>query len=500
MFLELVNGFLLSCLHGPSTSLRSGTLETTGTFWSHPLTFEGEGFALLRTSATAAITTLPLRGRRAWDPASGTLHPAFQEIVDSWWPDPAQPRGHGAILHFIPRDVAECRDSPWGTRTSIAQAQGKPKDRSCLSVASGPSVRSGVRPARRFPLVLFFVTWSLLGLDSHGHGASSLAWACLWCYLTASGSPLRWSHHSDDVWEASADDICSLQAALHSCWWDQPLPTQLPASFPVSYRCAWQRYPVWGSGVPDELFIATDSSGLGDGASAFVAWAYHRTGWYRVGWFADALPNLPWAQLPPNAGPGRLSFHSELVALQTAGLWVTALIDHWALFTSTQPRKITIAVDNSAALQVAAGHANPFDSAARWCRACWQAAQARCSTHFRHVHRHQGIFVNTIVDALAGAATKGLKSRYGCWPDLSRAVTQLEVDGPWLWLVPQAGMRDGKPVFRMRAASPQTPDVSTVPADTPAQLHAVGADAVTVPDCLEAGATTARCAGLYKAA
>ncbi|CAE7406709.1 unnamed protein product [Symbiodinium microadriaticum] len=74
----------------------------------------------------------------------------------------------------------------------------------------------------------------------------------------------------------------------------------------------------------------------------------------------------------------RRSFHSELVALQSAGLWAAALVDHWALYTGNQPRKITIAVDNSAALQIAAGHANPLDS---------------------------GIFVNTIVDALAGAAT-----------------------------------------------------------------------------------------------
>ena len=233
---------------------------------------------------------------------------------------------------------------------------------------------------------------------------------------------------------------------------DQPLPTDLPHAFPMPYHHAWRRYPIWGAGVPDELFISTDGSGLGQGGSAFAVWAFCRQGWYRVGWFADALPRLQWAHLPEEPAVGRLSFHSELVALQSAGLWVAAMIDHWALYTRAQPKRITIAVDNAAALQVAAGHANPLDSVARWCRHCWQAVQARCSTTFRHVHGHQGIFVNTIVDALAGATARGLSS-----PDLTQAATRISAEGPWLWMMPQARFKAGQPLFQFHAAAPRVP-------------------------------------------
>ena len=67
-------------------------------FWSHPLSFEGVGHAILRSPVTEAVDTLTLYGRQVWDPLAGTLYPDFQEIVDSWWPDPAQPRGSGSII------------------------------------------------------------------------------------------------------------------------------------------------------------------------------------------------------------------------------------------------------------------------------------------------------------------------------------------------------------------------------------------------------------------
>ena len=424
-------------------------------FWSHPLTFEGVGSALLWSSTTTTITLLPLRGRQWWDPDAGTLHPAFHHILDSWWPDPTQPRGYGEIIFFIPRDAAAGRDGTPGPPPVPLTTSGQPYV-SCSSAASSHSRRSTASSGGCLVWVFLSFAFRIGDTDSHGRGATSLAWACLWCYLAAFGAPLSWYRHSGDLWEASAADACRLQAALRSCWWGQPLPTQLPGTFPATYHCAWQRYPVWGSGVPDELFIATDGSGVGTGASAFVAWAFRRTGWYRVGWFAAALPHIPWAQLPLVPDSGRLSFHSELVALQSAGLWAAALIDHWALHTGSQPKRITIAVDNSAALQVAAGHANPLDPVASWCRSCWQAVQARCSTTFRHVHGHQGIFVNTIVDALAGAATAGLSSRRGSWPDLQAAVSQIANDGPWLWMLPQARIRRGMPVFQMHVVSPQT--------------------------------------------
>ena len=139
-------------------------------------------------------------------------------------------------------------------------------------------------------------------------------------------------------------------------------------------------------GSPKSSSSPLTGAGLVSGGAAFAVWAFNRSGWYRVGWFAESLPRLQWGQLPATPVIGLLSFHSELCAWQAAGLWVSALIDHWVMHTGAQSKRVTVVVDNAAALQVAAGHANPFDTVARWCRECWQAVQARCSTTFRHVH------------------------------------------------------------------------------------------------------------------
>ncbi|OLP97834.1 hypothetical protein AK812_SmicGene19789 [Symbiodinium microadriaticum] len=321
----------------------------------------------------------------------------------------------------------------------------------CVMVQGAPALPLWLREQPLLACLALLNLWGLSGID---RGLASLTWAMLWCYLGAFGFPLQWIKTCEDWWEASAEEVCQLQAALHSCWWDQPLPTSLPPVFHLSYHGAWQQYPIWGSGVPEEILIATDGSGLGAGGAAFAVWAFNCSRWYRIGWFAECLSRLPWSQMPAPPVAGLLSFHSELCALQAAGLWASAIIDHWAMHTGARPQRVTVAVDNAAALQIAAGHANPFDAVARWCRECWQSVQARCSTTFRHVYGHQGVFVNTIVDALAGAAVTGLSSRQGSWPVLSKQADLIGNVGPWLWLLPQATLRPSGPVFAIQTATP----------------------------------------------
>ena len=444
-------------------------------FWSHPLSFEGGGHAVLRSPVTKFARRLELRSRQTWDPHTGTLLPAFHDVIDSWWPDPSPPVDGSASLYFVPRDDAASWERPGCSCHGVAPVPRQEVPAQLGASEAAYRNRSCRRCSTR-SLIICLTVFNLLSLSGKERGLASLAWAFLWCYLGAFGSPLRWAHSHEDQWEASAEDVCRLQAALHSCWWDQPLPTELPPTFHASYQYAWQQYPIWGSGVPDELFIATDGSGLGSGGAAFAFWAFARSGWYRVGWFAECLPRLQWSQLPDTPATGLLSFHSELCALQAAGLWAAALIDHWAMHTGARPKRVTIAVDNAAALQVAAGHANPFNAAARWCRECWQAVQARCSTTFRHVHGHQGVFVNTIVDALAGAAVTGLSSRRGAWPALNLQADLIGTVGPWLWMLPQAVLGPDGPVFVMQAAPPRVPDkpslcAATAPEQAPDDLE-----------------------------
>ena len=229
-------------------------------------------------------------------------------------------------------------------------------------------------------------------------------WDRLSCYLAAWGAPI-WQRSEDGVVSASLEDTFRVQAQLSAYWHANPLRMELPVSFPPAYHYTWDYYPRWQGGVPDEFLLATDGSGLGQGSCAFVAWGLLKHTWYRVGWFATSIPSLAWGPASGHdTAPALRSFHGELYALQAAALWIVKEVDQGQLHMRARPRKVTIAVDNIAALQIAAGHAAAGDPVARQCRLFWQSVQARCSTRFQHVHSHQGTMVNTLADALAGHA------------------------------------------------------------------------------------------------
>ena len=268
-------------------------------------------------------------------------------------------------------------------------------------------------------------------------------------YLAAIGSPPSWSDHGA-AWHLDLRTVCSCQAHLHSIWWSRPLQYVMPGHFPATYHAAWDAFPPWSGGVPDSLLIATDGSGCGDGSWAFVVWCSYRGRWHRVGWEGASLRRTPWlsTHAVSSLPDGRVSFVSELVALQAAAVWYTSALDQWQLYMSARPRQVVIAVDNASALQVAAGSAAATADFCSNTRVLWQGIQQRVSTVFQHIHSHVGIMVNTFADALAGHSGQrdpglGVPNHTGSLPVL------LGEEGPFLWMVPHASLVNGIPVLSL---------------------------------------------------
>ncbi|CAE7029478.1 CPK2 [Symbiodinium sp. CCMP2592] len=237
-------------------------------------------------------------------------------------------------------------------------------------------------------------------------------------------------------WRASPQEVLDRLRAF------APLASSVsatPAAWRGLYHGGWQRFPPWAGGAPDEVLIATDGSGTHSGGWAFAAWCCWKGSWYRVGWDAGALGMTPWLPSLPEGGTDLRSYAGELSALVSAAAWLTAWWDHLLLHTGHAPRQVTIAVDNSAALQVACGHAAATLVHSQVCRALWQGVQSRCTTHFRHVPGHAGALVNEIVDALAGYASLHSRCATAGWCRLLPTFGDtLAACAPLLWLLPRA--------------------------------------------------------------
>ena len=228
---------------------------------------------------------------------------------------------------------------------------------------------------------------------------------------------------------------------------------------------AWHRFPVWGAGVPDEVCISTDGSGQEQGGWAFAVWALWHGRWYRYGWDGGAVHKTPW--LLPSSSPAvdLRWYFGELGALTSAALWLTAWWDCVQVATQTAPKRVTIAVDNTAALGVAAGRATAAHPQAQACRVVWQAVQSRMSPDFRHVPGHHGFLVNEIVDFLAGyGACHPVSASVGHTRLAPHIAHDLVAVGPCLWLLPYAKIVEGGLVW----TSPPAPADAEFEVDTPA--------------------------------
>ncbi|CAE7362809.1 PTAC2 [Symbiodinium sp. CCMP2592] len=374
---------------------------------------------------------------QAWYPPLGSLLPAMLQEVECWWPW-RSPVPEENIIHMLPRDLPQPLSGP--------SADGRAAHSSATSVSSR-SCRKGFSLAL-FSTPLLFLSSLGRSTGTNQHGFLKFALLCLVCYLAAWGAPSEWCKMQDGTWHLKMQAACQLQAHLHQGWWTEGLADALPSMLPAAYHYAWQAEPRWQAGPPESLLIATDGSGVAAGSWAFIAWGFSRGRWYRLGWAAGSLPATPWLPSEGQA-PGTLltSYLAELAALQSAAQWCTAMCDLWQLRTAARPSSVSVVVDNASALQAAAGVGAVSTEASRRVRSVWQAVQARVTTHFRHVHSHMGVKVNTLADALATVATTGVLDSWMTVASFQACKAHAADLYPELWLIPRATMHESEPVF-----------------------------------------------------
>ena len=479
--------------------------------WSHRLTFDGGGWVFLWWANDEQPTAVPLQGRQTWDPEAGTLRPALQHLPDCWWPSAFGGQVLTEPLHFTLANNAdpsrahslspEPRCQTPASTTSVALRDSSFHD-TCSSQASSVSdCRRPLAPetSRGPPRAISRDAVALPISLALGHrtprSASLWSLAMLACYLAAFGAPPPCSQTGPNTHCLDMSAVAGLAARLHQYWWTAPLPCDLPDRLGPTLHNAWSLFPIWGGGVPEQLFIATDGSGAGGGSWAFLAWGWAFGRWYRIGWAAAPLDCTPWVPALRGHDTSTLaSFTGELAALESAALWVTAMADFWQLHTRNRPCKVTIAVDNAAALQIAAGHGKTTSPITLLTRQAWQAAQSRIGTRFCHVHGHAGILINTLADGLAGAAAA---RDPGCIINataLSVSPGELQDVFPWLWLLPSCCICEGKPALILDvgsypsagAADPaDAPRTTQIPVRTPPQqipVHTISANIQSIRD------------------
>ena len=168
-------------------------------------------------------------------------------------------------------------------------------------------------------------------------------------------------------------------------------------------------------------------------------------------------------------------------ALTSAAAWLTAWWDSLLVHTAAAPVKVTVAVDNTSALQVAAGHANAAAVPAQVCRGLWQGAQSRLSTDFRHVPGHAGFAVNELADFLAGYAVRHPAAGSGAYSQFpADFASYLHAACSTMWLLPTATSTPEGLVWRCPRVSPVADHDSGQPANALSTAES-GATPASVP-------------------
>ena len=389
-------------------------------FWGLPFAIEQPGMVFAWQPGEICPLCLPTVRGETWDPAGLTFRPTLASFSpDRWVPTQRRdPLGLHLVLDssrpgwvhlitkgFPPRAVARSRRAlPDSTR------DGDLDPVAAKAVQSAPtlgallvSVCLGWRHPRACSWVHLVCLWVGLSWFQFCRPAPTHAgMEVILCstYAVAWGAPPGGDLHVD------LNDTATVYAQLSAHYLKRPLRRDFPSLTPPAHLRAWHSFPLWGGGAPDEIFIATDGSGVDVGSWAFVAWALWHDRWYRIGWDGGSLHSTPWLPLVPDQAVDVRSFLGELGALSSAAAWVTAWWDCLRVSTGHAPVKVTLAVDNTAALSIAAGHAGADRPAACLARCLWQAAQSRFSTTFRHVPGHSGRAVNELADFLAGYSAK----------------------------------------------------------------------------------------------
>ena len=68
------------------------------------------------------------------------------------------------------------------------------------------------------------------------------------------------------------DSAAQVYARLSAHYLARPLRTDFPPCAPSVRGFAWDNFPAWGVGPPEQLCIATDGSGHEHGGWAFAVW------------------------------------------------------------------------------------------------------------------------------------------------------------------------------------------------------------------------------------
>ncbi|CAE7504742.1 unnamed protein product [Symbiodinium sp. CCMP2592] len=486
-------------------------------FWGHPFKVLEPGLIFAWQSGAVLPLCVPtVRGER-WDPSRGTFFPSLAPFSFSRWVpavrvDPlglhlVEESTQGTIAHTL-----ACTYPPRVCATEVCLSPYAPRDGDDFGrrTTGIPGLglwigflTQGARLRCRPAFYILGLLWLPLFVGSgpmpHPHawrpeiviypdpGISQLSGRAFssWesslsdVYGRAWGAPAVYG--PPGAARAARHDSCSIDlndagyhyAGLAAHYLARPLPLHLPALLPGMYHGGWQRFPPWAGGAPDEVLIATDGSGTHSGGWAFAAWCCWKGAWYRVGWDAGALGMTPWLPSLPEGGTDLRSYAGELSALVSAAAWLTAWWDHLLLHTGHAPRQVTIAVDNSAALQVACGHA-----AATLVHS--QGVQSRCATHFRHVPGHAGALVNEIVDALAGYASLHSRCATAGWCRLLPTFGDtLAACAPLMWLLPRAQL--GPHGLHWRPAGWESPPAQPPAAESRQPLSS--APPTGEPDC-----------------
>ena len=455
-------------------------------FWGLPFRIRDPGMIFAWRPDDPRPLCVPSRRGEAWDPEGCTFRPSLAAFSPERWVPAAieDPLGLHLMLegasvvwvhHFLPgfpsRAVCSPRDEvpPHVRDGDVSGALS-----ASASLAFGVVVWALCDNLHQS----IFARLCLAGFLSMRYATGVLVAPPVICHTPSHGIsalllevyPLAWGAPSDPSasFQVSLDSSAQIYARLSAHYLARPLRADFPHCAPSARKRAWDNFPAWGTGPPEELCIATDGSGHDHGGWAFAVWALWRGQWYRCGWDGGACHLTPWL-LPetPSASDLR-SYLGELGALTSAALWLSAWWDCLKVSTSTAPTRVTIAVDNIAALGVAAGRATPSHPQAQVCRGVWQAVQSRLSTDFRHVPGHCGVLVNEIADFLAGytaihprAASVGyarLSAQIA--RDLARASSQL-------WLLPTAQLIDGQLVWCPPPVVHATSAPAACPSETP---------------------------------
>ncbi|CAE7783050.1 unnamed protein product [Symbiodinium sp. CCMP2592] len=324
-------------------------------FWGSPFQIRLPGLLFAWSAGDPVPLTVHTVQNEVWDPEHCTFRPSLARYSVARWIPAARCDLLG--LHLVPESLNPHRAHVLPTQPPLRllevsrySTQGLIRDGDSGSFGSrAPSPRlllclAGLLLTRNAlslwasggALLLAGASFGAfpfsdtLVLSSVAHGAMSWPALLFDIYGRAWGAPSEAPRVADAAAKTVPDRRLDLNEAGHhyaglaAHYLARHLLVSMPPTLPPCYHSGWLRFSAWPGGVPDELFIATDGSGLQAGGWAFAVWALWKKTWFRVGWDAGSLPATPWLPTPTATATDLRSYLGELSALVSAAAWFTA--------------------------------------------------------------------------------------------------------------------------------------------------------------------------------